>query len=115
MSDYLDSNRGAIPPLADSANHSPQNLADTGTAESHNAKAFTADRMHMLSVGAAAVRVLFAPSPALSNVVPPTGGAIIPANTLFTFRSNAKARHIYVEAAAGGATPYEASVWQRES
>lgn len=95
------------------SNFGPQYLAGTGTTEAHNARAFAKDRMHILSVGAEPIRVLFASSPALSTVVPSTGGAIIPAGAQFTFRAIAKAAHVYVEA-ADGAAAYTASVWQRE-
>ena len=95
------------------SHHGPQSLAGTGTTETHNARAFTKDRMHILSVGDEPIRVLFASAPALSTVVPPTGGAIIPAGAQFTFRAIAKAAHVYVEA-ADGSSAYEASVWQRE-
>lgn len=114
MSDYLDSNRGAIPPMADSANHSPQNLIGTGVAESSNTKAFTHDRMHMLVVGATPVRILFSGTGGATGVVPPAGGALFPANAVLTFRSVAGARYIYMEA-ADGTSAYTATVWQRET
>jgi hypothetical protein len=101
--------------VASSTNFGPQVLAGTGTTESSNSKAFTKDRMYVLSVGAEPLRVLFGPTPGTGSDVPGTGGAIIPANIMFSFRAGVGARFVYIEAAAGGASPYEASVWQRES
>jgi hypothetical protein len=114
MSDYLDSNRGAVPPMANKSPYSPAILEDTGVTESSNSRPFVKDRMHMLSVGAVSLRVLFGPVPGTGANVPATGGALIPANSLFTFRSGVDALHVYVEA-ADGSSDYQASVWQRES
>jgi hypothetical protein len=113
MSDYLDSNRGAVPPMSDNGQYSPETLEDSADTESSNSRAFTKDRMHVLSVGATPLRVLFGPAPGSGSNVPPTGGAIIPANSLFTFRSGVDALYVYVEAADATAD-YQASVWQRE-
>jgi hypothetical protein len=96
-------------------NFAPQILEGTGTTESSNVSRFTKDRMHMLSVGEEPLRVLFGPSPGTGTNVPATGGAIIPANSLFPFRSSVDALYVYVEAAAGGVADYTASVWQRET
>lgn len=115
MSDYLDSNRGAVPPMADNGQYSPETLEDTGATESSNSRAFTLDRMHVLSVGAVPLRVLFGPLPGTGTNVPPAGGAIIPANSLFAFRSGVDARYVYVEAATPADGAYKASVWQREA
>jgi hypothetical protein len=114
MSDYLDSNRGAVPPLAGTSIHSPQTLEDTGTTESSSTSRFTKDRMYVLSVGAVALRVLFGPTPGTGSNVPAAGGAIIPANSLFTFRSGVDALYVYVEA-ADATSAYKASVWLREA
>jgi hypothetical protein len=114
MSDYLDSNRGAVPPMADKSPYVPATLEDTGVTESSNHRPFVKDRMHILSVGAVTLRVLFGPVPGTGFNVPATGGAIIPANSLFTFRSGVYARYVYVEA-ADAASDYQASVWQREA
>lgn len=97
-----------------SNNFGPQGLAGTGTTESSNSRAFTKDRMHVLSVGAEPLRVLFGPTPGAGSDVPPAGGAIIPANILFTFRAGVGSLYVYIEA-ADGSSPYEASVWQREA
>ena len=114
MSDYLDSNRGAVPPMADNGQYSPETLEATGATESSNLRAFTKDRMHVLSVGATPLRVLFGPLAGTGTNVPGTGGAIIPANSLFTFRSGVDARFVYVEA-ADASSAYQASVCQREA
>jgi hypothetical protein len=100
--------------VASSANFGPETLEGTGTTESSNSKAFTKDRMHVLSVGAEPLRVLFGPTPGTGSDVPGTGGAIIPANIMFSFRTGVGARFVYIEA-ADGISPYDASVWQRES
>jgi hypothetical protein len=113
MSDYLDSNRGAVPPMADNGQYSPETFEATGATESSNSRPFTKDRMHVLSVGAVPLRVLFGPAPGSGSNVPGTGGAIIPANSLFTFRSGVDALYVYVEA-ADAIADYQASVWQRE-
>jgi hypothetical protein len=91
-----------------------QELADSGTTESSNPRRFVKDRMHMLSVGEEPLRVLFGPVPGTGTNVPATGGAIIPANIMFPFRSSVDALYIYIEA-ADGSSAYEASVWQREA
>jgi len=97
-----------------SNNFGPQVLAGSGTTEASNSKAFTKDRMYVLSVGAEPLRVLFGPTPGTGTDVPGTGGAIIPANIMFSFRTGVGARFVYIEA-ADGASPYDASVWQREA
>jgi hypothetical protein len=97
-----------------SASFGPETLEDTGTTESSNSRAFTKDRMHVLSVGAEPLRVLFGPTPGTGSDVPAAGGAIIPANILFTFRASVGSLYVYIEA-ADGSSPYEASVWQREA
>jgi hypothetical protein len=97
-----------------SNNFGPQALAGSGTTEASNSRAFTKDRMHVLSVGAEPLRVLFGPLVGTGSDVPAAGGAIIPANIMFYFRTGVGARFVYIEA-ADGASPYEASVWQREA
>jgi hypothetical protein len=97
-----------------SVSFGPETLEDTGTTEASNSRAFTKDRMHVLSVGAEPLRVLFGPTPGTGSDVPAAGGAIIPANILFTFRAGVGSLYVYIEA-ADGSSPYEASVWQREA
>jgi hypothetical protein len=113
MSDYLDSNRGAMPPIAESSRFSPQYLAGTGATEATNTRAFSKDRMHILTVGAVPIRVLFSNVKGATDVVPTTGGAIIPANSSLSFLAIAGATYIYMQA-ADGTSAYTASVWQRE-
>jgi len=96
------------------ARFGPETLEDTGTTEASNSRPFTKDRMHVLSVGAEPLRVLFGPTPGTGSDVPGTGGAIIPANIMFTFRAGVGSLYVYIEA-ADGSSPYEASVWQREA
>lgn len=114
MSDYLDSNRGAVPPQKDNGQYTPQVLAGTGTTEASNSRPFTKDRMHVLSVGLVPVRVLFGPEAGGGSDVPPAGGVVLAAASFFTFRSGVNARYVYIEA-ADGAAAYEAAVWQREA
>lgn len=113
MSDYLDSNRGAVPPMKDAGNFTPQYLAGTGTTEDSNLKPFTKDRMHVLTVGATPIRVLFGAVAGGGSDVGATEGALLNAGAFFTFRSGLKSRYVYIEA-ADGTTAYTASVWQRE-
>ncbi len=114
MSDYLDSNRGAVPPVADNAQYTPQRLAGTGTTEASNSRPFTKDRMHILSVGLVPVRVFFGPTAGGGSDVPAAGGVVLAAGSFFPFRAGVKALYVYVEA-ADGAAAYEAAVWQRET
>lgn len=113
MSDYKDSNAGTVPPMADAGQYTPQPLAGTGTTEDSNTRAFSKDRMHVLSVGLVPIRVLFGAAPGGGSDVPPTGGVVLAAASFFTFRSSLKASYVYIEA-ADGAAAYEAAVWQRE-
>jgi hypothetical protein len=113
MSDYQDSNRGAIPPMKDAGQYTPQYLAATGATESSNSRAFTRDRMHVLTVGSVPVRVLFGATPGGGSDIAATEGALLNAGAFFTFRAGPKSAYVYIEAAATGT--YTASVWQRES
>lgn len=113
MSDYKDSNAGTVPPMADAGQYTPQVLADTGTTEASNTRAFSKDRMHVLSVGLVPIRVLFGAVAGGGTDVPPAGGVVLAAASFFTFRSSLKASFVYIEAADGVAA-YEAAVWQRE-
>lgn len=113
MSDYKDSNAGTVPPMKDSGQYTPQRLAGTGTAEDSNSRAFSKDRMHVLSVGLVPVRVLFGATPGGGSDIGAAEGVVLAAASFFTFRSSLKASYVYVEAADGAAT-YEAAVWQRE-
>jgi len=113
MSDYLDSNRGAMPPMKDQGNFTPQYLSGTGTTEASNSKPFSKDRMYILTVGAAPIRVLFGSAAGGGTDVGATEGAILNAGALFTFRAQENAKYVYIEA-ADGAAAYTASVWQRE-
>jgi hypothetical protein len=113
MSDYLDSNRGVMPPIAGSSRFSPQYLAGTGTTEATNARAFSKDRMHILTVGAVPIRVLFSNVKGGTDVVPTTGGAILPANFSLSFLSTSESTYVYIQA-ADGTSAYTASAWQRE-
>lgn len=114
MSDYLDSNRGAVPPMKEQGQYTPQYLAATGATESSNSRPFSKDRMHVLTVGATPVRVLFGPDAGTGSDVGATEGALLDAGSFFTFRAGVNARYVYVEA-ADGTSPYTASVWQRET
>jgi hypothetical protein len=114
MSDYQDSNRGAIPPMKDAGQYTPQYLAATGATESSNSRAFTRDRMHVLTVGATPIRVLFGAVPGTTGDIGATEGALLNAGSFFTFRAGLKSAYVYIEA-ADGSTAYTASVWQRES
>lgn len=113
MSDYKDSNAGTVPPMKDSGQYTPQPLAGIGTAEDSNSRAFSKDRMHVLSVGLVPIRVLFGATPGGGSDIGATEGVVLAAASFFTFRSSLKASYVYVEAADGAAT-YEAAVWQRE-
>lgn len=117
-------NEYSIPPMANGpAVHTAQQLADTGATESHNTVALQPGRTAVLSVGDEAVRVSFRGVPGLAGAVGATD-AIIPANTLFKFRTilnlnkkksppevNFGSIYVYVEA-ADGASAYECTVWQ---
>jgi hypothetical protein len=113
MSDYKDSNAGTVPPMADAGQYTPQPLAGTGTTEDSNTRAFSKDRMHVLSVGLVPIRVLFGETPGGGSDVGASGGVVLAAASFFSFRSSLKASYVYIEAADGAAT-YEAAVWQRE-
>jgi hypothetical protein len=113
MAGYLDSNRGVMPPIANSGTFSPQYLANTGATEASNTKPLSLDRMHILTVGAVPIRVLFSGTGGATDVVPTTGGAIIPANSSLSFLVVEAARYVYIQA-ADGTSAYTASVWQRE-
>lgn len=111
MSDYLDVNRGAMPP-AFGTRFAPQALAGAGTTESSNTVPFKEDRMHVLTVGDAAVFALFRAEAGVANAVGATD-ALLPAGSVIRFRSTPDAKYLYVEAADGAAT-YQVSVWQVE-
>ena len=114
---YLDSSNGWMPPMADAGQYTPQSISGTGATEESNERAFSKDRMHLLSVGSTAVRVMFAKEKGLSNVVPASGGFIIPANQVYPFRAFESTRYgstfVYVEA-ADGSSAFEVTVAQRE-
>lgn len=114
MSDYSDSNRGAIPPMKNAGQYTPQYLAETGTTEASNSRAFSKDRMHVLTVGATPIRVLFGETAGAGSDIGTTEGALLNAGAFFTFRAGPKSAYVYIEA-ADGATAYTASVWQRET
>lgn len=113
MSDYKDSNAGTVPPMKEAGQYTPQYLAATGTTEASNSRAFTKDRMHVLTVGAAPIRVLFGETVGAGSDIGATEGALLAAGSFFTFRAGVKSKYVYIEA-ADGAAAYTASVWQRE-
>lgn len=113
MSDYKDSNAGTVPPMKDSGQYTPQYLTAAVLVEDSNSRPFTKDRMHVLTVGAVPVRVLFGPTPGGGSDVGTTEGALLNAGAFFTFRAGVNSAYVYVEAADGTST-FTASVWQRE-
>jgi len=100
--------------MKEAAQYTPQYLSGTGTTEASNSRPFAKDRMHVLTVGATPVRVLFGGAPGTGSDISTTEGALLAAGAFLTFRSGIHARYVYVEAADGSAS-YEASVWQRET
>lgn len=117
MSDYLDSFRGWMPPMLDAGQYTPQSVSGTGTTEASNDRPFSKDRLHIVTVGAAAVRVLFTRTKPTGDIVPAAGGFILPANSVFPFRAfdGGKYGSLFVTMeAADGSANYEATITQRE-
>lgn len=119
MAGFFSNDRGLYPPVGDAGapgQYVPVTLSGTGTTEATNAAPFTKGMLYVLTVGSAPVRVLFSRTGGQSNFVPPTGGAILPANSVFPFvavdNGTWGSLHVYVEA-ADGSSSYLASVFRR--
>ena len=106
MSDFLDSNRGFLPPMP----HTVQGIS--AAAEAANSRPFVLNRMHMVTVGSAPIKVVFAGESGLTNQTTGANVMYLNAGASYTFRSSSDACYMYAAATAGGA--FTVSIHQRE-
>lgn len=102
-----------LPPMLDGGIYSPQQVSGTGTAEATNPAPFLPDRVYMASTGENAARVIFTKEKPTADVIPSTGGFLIPANSMYCFRALDRGEFgaLFLTAeAADGSSPFEVTI-----
>ena len=110
MSDFDNANKGVMPPTANTV-YAPKGVSTTGEQE---LGPFAKNKIHMLTVGAAPVRLVLAADSGLSNQTTGANVMYLNAGASFTFRASVDAQYLYVNH-TDGASAFAVSVFQRES
>lgn len=107
-----------LPPLADvnaPGNRQVQRLAGTGTTEDSNSRPLIRGKVHVLYVGAEAVRVRFSGTAALVGAVDPARDVVYgPWSQVPFVPETDYSVYVYAEA-ADGVSAYECSIVQLQS